>query len=259
MDLSTKELKELQQIIEPIILTAGIRILSSWTKIQSIRYKDKRDVVTNVDIEVENYIRSELTKIFPDAGFYVEEGITDTKAKYNWAIDPIDGTKYYAHLLPFFVTQIALLENNVPILGIVLNPVTNQLFSASRGNGTVFNGQVMLSKARSRIEESVIDLDFGGPDEEIDQKTRLFNKLAKHFYRVRIFGGTMVSYIVTGAIDAYLVPNRANKIVDIAPNIIILKEAGLTVDSIDVPHYRPLLCAANKELFNQVKKLLVEV
>lgn len=256
MTLATKDLVSLQKFIEPVLFTAGLKVMTSWSKIQSVTYKDKRDITTNVDVEVENFLRNALAKILPEAGFYVEEGKNNLKSKYNWAIDPIDGTKYYAHLLPFFVTQIALLEYNEPILGLILNPVTNQLFSASKGNGASFNGVKMTAKTRSSIEESMIDLDFGGPDDEIENKIKIFNVLAQKFFRVRIFGGTVVSYMITGAIDAYIVLNKKNKLVDFAPNKIILSEAGLITDYINIPHYRPIFCSANKELFSKIKELL---
>ncbi len=256
MTLSKKDLQDLQRLVEPIILSAGVKILNSWNSIQSVTYKDKRDVVTNVDIEVENYIRSKLEELLPEAGFFVEEGKSNKMKKYNWAIDPIDGTKYYASLLPFFVTQVALLEKDEPILGLVLNPVTNQLFSASRGNGTLFNGVKTVAKARSSMEQSMIDLDFGGPDDEINTKTNIFNALAQKFFRVRIFGGTVVSYMITGAIDAYIVLNKKNKLVDLAPNKIILTEAGLRADYIHVPDYKHIFCSASKSLFEMIKRLL---
>jgi myo-inositol-1(or 4)-monophosphatase len=258
MNLSKKDLQNLQKLVEPIILSAGVKILNSWNTIQSITYKDKRDIVTNVDIEVENFMRDKLSKLFPEAGFFVEEGKSSQKKKYNWAIDPIDGTKYYASLLPFFVTQIALLEDKNPILGLILNPVTNQLFSASKANGTTFNGQKIIAKSRASMDSSMIDLDFGGPDDEIETKIKIFDILAQNCFRVRIFGGTAISYMITGAIDGYIVLNKKNKLVDLAPNQIILSEAGLKADYINIPDYKAVFCSANTTLFGKIRELLQE-
>lgn len=255
MNLTTKDLADLQKQAEPFILKAGEQIKNAWYNIKEIRYKDKRDLATNVDINVEEYLREKLSRILPEAGFYVEEGINESKKTYNWTIDPIDGTKYYAGLFPIFVTQVALLKNNKSVIGLIYNPISNQLFSASKDNGTYFNCKKVVLDSKITIEKSIVEVDFGGKDNEINKKVTLLNKLIKSFYRVRMFGGTIVSYIITGAIDAYILLNKNNKLVDIAPNIIILNEAGVKTDFISIGGYKEIFVAANELLYENILKL----
>lgn len=256
MNLSEKDLLELVQKITPFIIKAGKIIKDSWYSIKSFNFKDKRDLATDVDIQVENYLKENLSVLLPEAGFYVEESKSELRINYNWSIDPIDGTKYYAGLFPIFVTQIALLKGSEPLLGLIYNPVSNQLFTASKNNGTYFNYHKVIPHAKTHPEEAIVEYDFGGNDDEIDSKIKIFNKLVKCFYRVRIFGGTIVSYMITGAIDAYILVNKKNKLVDRAPNKIILQEAGFVSRNISIPQYKDILVITNQKLFESIEILL---
>lgn len=256
MILKKEDLTSLQIEVEQIVVLAGQKIKASWNKKHEVTLKDLRDVVTNVDIKTENFLRKALKSILPEAGFIVEEGKTDRQSLYNWAIDPIDGTKYFSSNFPLFVTQVALLENDVPVLGVIYNPVSTQLFSASKGNGTKLDGVIVKPKLRSSPENSILDLDFGGFDDEIEVKNAIFAKLSRNFFRVRIFGGVVCSYMVTGALDAYIVLNKKNKIVDLAPNMIILQEAGIKTDFLAVSGYKPVLVASSFPLFEKIAAIL---
>lgn len=256
--LDKNELRELEIKTEPILRAAGKTILDSWHQIHSTKLKDKRDLVTNVDIEVEEKIRTALTRLLPEAGFIVEEGKTEFKKEYNWVIDPIDGTKNYVNFLPIFVTQIALHRNGVPVLGQIYNPVSNQFFSASLENGTYFNNNLVKHLPQREAEEAIIDLDFGGIDEIIDWKTKVFSTLAKNFFRVRVFGGVVTCYMVTGAIDGYISIDRKVKIVDIAPNLIILSEAGIATEELNLYNKKIIICA-HKKLLSLLKEKVCEV
>lgn len=256
MNLTSSDLKDLQNATTPIIKEAGKYILQFWNKTKNISFKDKRDVVSNVDVEVEENVRSKLKKIFPQAGFIVEEGETEKLPLYNWAIDPVNGTKNYVAQLPMFSTQIALLEKDNPILGHVYYPVVNHFFSASLGNGVSLNGNKIVIHDQRGADESIIDIDFGGHDVEIDWKLEIFKKLSKSFFRVRVFGDVVTSYLVTGAIDAFVALNAKVKVVDLVPNIILAREAGLRSDYINLKNNRKILISANKTIFVLIEKII---
>lgn len=256
MILSPTELKNLEKRTAPLLINIGKFIMTNWNTIHKLNYKDKRDVASEIDIEVEKRLRKKLKQFFPQAGFVVEEGKTEKSKEYNWIIDPIDGTKYYVNSAPFFFTQIALIKDDIPILGQVYNPVSKQLFSASLDNGAYLNNQKIIAKTRERADESIIDVDFGGDDEETPWKLRLISTLTQKFYRIRITGNYLFIYLATGAIDASIILNKYVKLVDIMPGIIILKESGLKVDFVEVYKNRKILVSSNKTLFNIIKKLV---
>jgi myo-inositol-1(or 4)-monophosphatase len=251
-------LKQIEEEMQQIILAAGKKIYTSWGKNNSPLYKDKRDIFTTIDIDIENEIRRNLQKILPEAGFIVEEGKSQPKEKYNWIIDPIDGTKNYVNKLPSFVTQAALTFKNNPVVGVIYHPISNQLFSASLGNGARLNGVKVIANTRDNPEESIIDVDFGGMEKDIEVKKKAFSSFINHFYRVRSSGGIFSTYIITGAIDAYVILSSTTKIVDKMPRIIVMREAGLRVEEITLCRRKNILVAANPVLFEKIKKMLIK-
>lgn len=248
------ELASLEIELNAILRKAGDHILKKWQHIQKISFKDRRDIVTNVDVEVENMLREALSDLLPEAGFIVEEGENDPK-EYNWVIDPIDGTKQYAYQLPIFTTQVALTYKEEPIIGSVLNPVSQQLFSASKGNGAKLNGIATSRKDVSSLKESIIELDFGGNDEYLDWKLNKLKKFAQDCYRVRMYAGIFGIYIVTGAIDSVISLGQP-KIVDILPHDIIIKEAGLKVEYISVKDIGSIRVVSDPKTFGEIVTIL---
>lgn len=258
MKLNRNKLLNIQKEAEIYILEAGKTILDLWNSNYITVNKDNRDITTNVDIKVENFLRTKLKNIFPEAGFIVEEGISDNAREYIWAIDPIDGTKQYNAQLPMFLTQIALLYRNEPILGIVYNPISQQLFSASQENGTYLNKKQIQAKTRTILKDSIIDLDLLGFNDNVESKISLLNLIFKSCYRVRATSGFMRSYIVTGAIDASIRINTKLKkqITDISSNLIIAKEAGLVNHYVNFENIS-LIITAHPKLVHEITELLL--
>ncbi len=255
MDISSAQLKTIEDQCAPIIREAGNKIRESWYSIQDIQYKSTRDPVTEVDRAVEDFIRSKIHDLVPGAGFLVEEGTSDKHEEYNWSIDPIDGTKYFVHQAPLFVTQLALLKDDVPILGIVYNPISDQLFSASQGNGANMNRSQLKVVQRISLNDAIVDVDFGGIVPEIAIKNRIFATFSQECNRIRMLGGAFSIYAANGAIDICLGFNHS-KLFDRAPRDIILREAGMTVDYLEKEGYTGIRLAATPVLFELAAQLI---
>lgn len=133
-------------------------IIKKYYAEPDIAVKGVKDVVTNADIEAENAIRKFLlsrTKY----GFIGEE--TGKKAgNPTWIVDPIDGTRPFCFGIPYFSTTIALISNNETIIGVVYNPVTEELYTAIKGKGAFLNGKRLLAKIKRPLKESIIGCAF---------------------------------------------------------------------------------------------------
>ncbi len=259
MKLNQKELRILQAKAEKHILEAGKIIYDSWNSDYVISHKDIRDISTNVDIKIEGLLRKSLSKLLPEAGFIVEEGKTIKKTVYNWVIDPIDGTKQFVQQLPMFYSQIALLEYDKPIIGIVYNPISKQLFSASKNNGVFLNGIKFTANTKNSLSEAIIDIDFLGNDHIVEWKIKILNKIIKSCYRVRMFSGFLRPYIITGAIDAFIrfnIVGENKQTTDIAPHICISEEAGLENKVLEIDKKRSLMITANPALMKKIVSLI---
>ena len=98
----------------------------------------------------EEAILAAIRGVFPDDGFVAEEsGVSGPESSRVWVIDPLDGTVNYANGIPFFAVSIGLAIDGEPVLGAVVDPVRDELFSATRGGGAFMNGVGIHNPARS--------------------------------------------------------------------------------------------------------------
>ena len=139
---------------------AGV-LLSHFGRISEINKKGAIDLVTKADIGSEKAIIETILAKFPDHTILAEEsGINKGKADCKWIIDPLDGTTNFAHQLSFFSISIAFVLNGNIVLGIVLNPVTNELFTAIIGKGAALNGRPIHVSSSTKVSESLLVTGF---------------------------------------------------------------------------------------------------
>lgn len=130
---------------------AGQYLLERFHTDFAVKHKGTIDLVTEVDIAVEERIVTRLRAAFPDHSILAEENNTETRGGFcTWIIDPLDGTTNYAHGFPFFSVSIGLEISGRLEFGAVCDPVRNELFTARRGGGAFCNGESMsVSKTAS--------------------------------------------------------------------------------------------------------------
>ncbi len=249
------ELLELQKTTAAIIVKAGKMVLDSWHSIRETDLKDNRDVVTNVDREVEDFIKENLELALPSSSFEGEERGSSAGSEFVWYIDPIDGTKDYAAQSPIFVTQIALVHNGKPLLGHVYNPLAEDLFSASAGNGVYHNEESFSPKLRDNLSDAIISMDFGGASESLERKAAVFSKVAASCYRIRMVS-PFACYMLTGAYDVYVGFKENIKDVDSYPRRILFEEAGFTYN-IELINDMEVIIATTDKLYSQLMPLLL--
>lgn len=257
------DLQSIAADVKPLVLSAGEIILNAWKGNHFVSHlKDVRDIVTDTDTEVEEYLRKGLYTVLPQAGFIVEEGKTDMQSEYNWAIDPIDGTKYFAKQAPLFYTQVALLRGSEPIVSFVYSPISNQLFHAIKDNGSYLNNALIKKTNNLPISSSIVDFDFGPvAGEENAWKYEIFRKISQKCYRVRATAGYFVPYLPLGVIDIYIntdikTPLSSKNTVDLAPHKLLLTEAGYEEERLEFEGHSFLIWASRKHI--QDIKILLE-
>ena len=223
--LTTQDLSDLQHKVDELIIVQGTYAFENWKNPELHSKGNEGDIFTDIDVSIEEKLTTELANVYPQAKIFGEETGGEIGEEYTWLIDPIDGTKHFAHGMPSFFVQVALLLKKEPILGVIYEPVTKQLFSASLGNGTFLNGNRVALPTPVPIEKAVIDVDLGGK-EDIDWKLDALKKLVASSYRVRVSGGRFAPYLLTGGINAFVVLNPTTKSFDQMPRVILAREAG---------------------------------
>jgi myo-inositol-1(or 4)-monophosphatase len=211
---------------------SGQILRSKFGNITSIVKKGRIDLVTEADTASEKAVIDTIHSCFPSHSILAEEsGLFSGDSRYQWIIDPLDGTTNFAHALPLFSTSIAFAEDNVIIMGIVHNPVLGELFSAVEGAGAFFNGKKIHVSQKNNLFDCLLVTGFPYNNKEGMQEimTRFSNCL-EAAQGVRRLGSAALDlcYVACGRFDGYWEQNL--KPWDTAAGQLIAKEAGAFVD-----------------------------
>jgi myo-inositol-1(or 4)-monophosphatase len=193
-----------------------------------IEYKGLNDLVSYVDKTAEKIIVKGLRKILPEAGFITEEKTTTTLGeRYNWIIDPLDGTTNFIHGLPAFSVSIALKEYDELVLGVVYEINQEECFYAWKDAPAYLNNTEIRVSNNKKVADSLLATgfpyyDFGKQAVYIE----LFADLMKNCHGLRRIGSAAVdlAYTACGRFDAFYEYNL--NAWDVAAGIVIVKQAG---------------------------------
>ena len=220
-------------------ILAGKHILENLGRLTSedINMKQASDFVTRVDKESEDIIIGTIRKEFPLHHFMAEEsaGLTGTDTyghpgqdgPYRWIIDPLDGTTNFIHKYPVFSVSIALELQNEIILGLVFDPLRNEMFTAEKGRGSFLNGEQIKVSVITDAGNSLIATGFPFRKKEmIDPYLRLFKNLFNRVSDIRRAGSAALdlAHIACGRCDGFFEIGLSPW--DMAAGSIIIKEAG---------------------------------
>lgn len=213
---------------------AGKVLLSYWGKISTCESKSHAgDLVTNADREAEVAIKSYLLKKFPSHSFLGEEGgAQGNNESFTWVVDPLDGTTNYTHQYPMVSVSIGLLSKEGPLLGVVFNPIMQECFWASRGEGAYLNGKPIHVSKVSRLEEGLLATGFAYDRTQIvDNNYKEFCHMTSISQGVRRGGSAALdlSYVAAGRLDGFW--ERGLKPWDMAAGWMLVLEAGGRVSS----------------------------
>ena len=140
-------------------IEAGSIIMKYYQKDYDVHQKSYHNPVTTADKEADEKIKEILLSNNSDYGWLSEETVDSKERlskKYIWVVDPLDGTKEFIEGIPNFVVSIALVEDNKPILGVLYNPVTGEIFSAAKNCGSFLNGDPISCSTKSNLNQMVI-------------------------------------------------------------------------------------------------------
>tara|TARA_B100000212_G_scaffold321006_1_gene279250 strand:+ start:370 stop:1218 length:849 start_codon:yes stop_codon:yes gene_type:complete len=240
-------------------------INSNYKKIQKITSKGRKgDLVTNVDLEVENKIKEYLVFKTPNISILAEEtGKTNMNSEMMWCIDPLDGTTNYSHGYPFFGTSIGLIYKGIPILGAISVPYLEELYWGCISKGSYCNNaKITVSKPRN-LSESLLITGFAYDRfETINNNYAEFCWLTHKTRGVRRGGAAAVdlAFIAAGKADGFW--ERGLQIWDIAAGAIIVYEAGGIISNypegeLDINSGRILACSPtiDVELRNELSRV----
>lgn len=224
--------------------------------------KSPDDLVTEADIASEKQIIETIRSKFPDHDILAEEsGWHQTgKSPYRWIIDPLDGTTNYAYQIPIFSISIGFAIDNEMMVGLVLNPVSGELFTAIRGQGAFLNGTPISVSGRKDIGEALLVTGFPyDVDQILRNAMRRFEACLTAARGVRRLGSAALDlcFVACGRFDGFWEEHL--KPWDTAAGIVIAAEAGAVITDFSGHPFtvdKKEILAANGHIHGQLQSIL---
>lgn len=209
--------------------SAGNVILRYMNRIDGLNIVEKQqlDFVSEVDKLAEAEIIKELRRAYPDHAILAEESGATGKGPLTWVIDPLDGTHNYLRGIPHFSVSIALLEKGVPIHAVVFDPLRDELYTASKGDGAFINDRRMRVSKRENLGGAMIATGFPFRQREhLVPQLDMTRAILGQAEDIRRSGSAALdlAYVAAGRYDGYF--EIGLKPWDMAAGVLLVHEAG---------------------------------
>ena len=233
----------------------GAAALEEWRGRFTVTEKGRSDLVTDADHAAQRAVRDSLDRLAPGCDFLGEEGDPRGRPAPTdpplWVVDPLDGTTNFVHDYPHYCVSVGLYAEGALVIGVILDPRMNELFSAARGQGATLNGQPLAVSCTAHLAQALLGTGF--PYDQPRQRKALawwahFNSRAQSLRRS---GSTALNlaYLAAGRFDGYWAFD--NHPWDVAAGAVLVLEAGgaaTHTDGSPFDPFRPDMAASNGRL-----------
>jgi myo-inositol-1(or 4)-monophosphatase len=229
---------------------AGKIMRDNWHLPKRVNSAEAHDIKLELDVRCQKLITKILFAAFPQISLLGEEGDSgDAKSEYRWVVDPIDGTVNYFYGMPHAAVSIAL-QRRVgkiyeTIIGVIYDPFTDELWTATLGGKTKLNGRIVRCSNRSRVGDSLVAIGFSKSKENLEKSLPHLNRLARRAKKIRIMGSAALelAYVACGRLDVYV--ERTINLWDIAAGGLMVECSGGEMFLKKMPDGRLRMCADN--------------
>jgi myo-inositol-1(or 4)-monophosphatase len=211
-----------------------IRFMPKLSKLK-IEQKGRNDFVSDADRAAEQAVISVIKRHYPDHAILAEESGEQGESEYTWVIDPLDGTTNYLHGFPVYCVSVALMHNGRVEHGCVYDPLRQELFTASRGDGAQLDGRRIRVTGLTQMDKALLGTGFPYRDSNmaISPYMGMLEKAIRETSGIRRGGAAALDlcYVAAGRLDAFWETGLA--IWDIAAGALIIREAGGIISGLD--------------------------
>jgi myo-inositol-1(or 4)-monophosphatase len=239
----------MKDFLHEIVSAAGAISLDYRSRLEDIEitHKSRKDIVTEADIAVEDYLVGRIEERYPDHAILGEEtGSHEGSSGYRWIIDPIDGTVSFVRGQAYYSISIALEKDGEFVLGAVYAPVLDELFTAEKGEGAFLNGEPITVSKEDDLSLCLMATGFACM--RYDSKRNniaYFTKVMPQIADIRRCGSAAIDmcYVACGRVDGFW--ELELNIYDLAAGVLIAKEAGAEITDFSgdsVTDYKEIVC-----------------
>jgi len=211
--------------------TAGELLRENFHRRQHVKAAAAHDIKLEIDVQAQELIAKLLLEEFPAHALYGEEGIVgDQSSGHQWIVDPLDGTVNYFYGIPHFCVSIALRLDKQIIVGVIYDPIRDEIWTGQKGEVSKLNGSPIHVSDRADLAETVISIGLAKTGETIDKNFPLLQQMIHRVRKCRVLGSAALdmAYVACGRFDGYI--ETGISLWDIAAGCLLVENAGGTVD-----------------------------
>jgi myo-inositol-1(or 4)-monophosphatase len=206
---------------------AGGLLRAHYGRVLTIDLNEAHDIKLELDRRTQALIESCLLQEFPAHAIYGEEGVRgDADSEFQWVIDPIDGTVNYFYGIPHFAISIALRQAGRIIVGVIYDPMRDELWSVEEGGVAMLNGRPAVVSDRKDLSEAIVSVGMAKSLANINLGLPLFERMLRSAKKCRMMGSAAldIAYVACGRLDAYI--ESSISLWDVAAGVLLLERAG---------------------------------
>src|SRR5450755_2345461 len=210
---------------------AGDLLRQNFHRPLRVNAAEAHDIKLEIDVQTQDLITKLLLDKFPQHALYGEEGIVgDQASEHQWVVDPLDGTVNYFYGIPHFCVSIALRFKGEIIVGVIYDPMRDEIWTGQKGEQPQLNGRAFRVSERADLAEAVISVGLSKTGATIEAGLPLLQQMIHRARKCRLLGSAALdmAYVACGRFDAYI--EQGISLWDIAAGWILVENAGGTVE-----------------------------
>src|ERR1700732_2045171 len=210
---------------------AGDLLRQNFHRPLRVNSAEAHDIKLEIDVRAQELITHLLLTEFPQHALYGEEGIVgDQSSPHQWVVDPLDRTVNYFYRIPLFCVSIALRFKGEVVVGVIYDPMRDEMWSGQKGEKPKLNGEHFRVSERADLAEAVISVGLAKTNETIATNLPLLQEMIQRVRKCRVLGSAALdmAYVACGRFDAYI--EQGISLCDIAAGWLLIETAGGVVD-----------------------------
>ena len=255
----------MKEKLKEIIIEAGKILKEGYYSTKEVNFKGKKDLVTKYDVAVETFLKEKFSLEFKEFNIIAEES-DNTNIEFNNSIiiDPIDGTTNFVNGVPHTAISVGVYKNKKPYIGVVYNPILDELYEAKVGEGSFLNGKKLKVSSEDVFQKALIATGFpytsGTNQDDLNDVLKKIKDILPLCQDLRRLGSASIDlcYVARGTFEAYYEMNL--KAWDVSAGVLILTEAGGIVTNINGNEYNlfedKYIVATNGKIHDELVKNL---
>jgi myo-inositol-1(or 4)-monophosphatase len=232
--------KQFLEVAVQTAIEAGGILLSEFDRPAKISYKGEVDLVTQADRRSEEAIVGRLRSYFPKHAIVAEEGGgQEGDGRHRWIVDPLDGTTNFAHGYPCFAVSIGFEEAGELLVGVIYQPITQELFTTTRGEGAYLNEKRIRVSRIDHLSTSLLATGFPSTKRARNPNIHYYWNFTLRSHGVRRDGSAALDLaaVACGRFDGFWEFGLHSW--DTAAGVLLVREAGGVVTNFSGEPYRP--------------------